>query len=122
MCIAGLAGFFLLEGCTAAVGLPERSSYPLPPSKQDCSLCHIDAAQGTPALKQRLSDLCFSCHADRRAPNEHAVDIVPSLEVSGLPLFEGRMTCVTCHDPHTNPYGSLLRKPEAELCLSCHPL
>jgi predicted CXXCH cytochrome family protein len=108
--------------CTGTAAPQERPAYPLPASKQDCSLCHTGAAgKGPGALRKGLSALCLDCHPDRVAPAEHKVDIVPPMAVKALPLFEGAMTCVTCHDPHANPYGTLLRKPEAELCLSCHP-
>lgn len=110
----------------AAVSPPAVSrppaAYPLPESKKDCSTCHLPAGTGTsPALKNKLSALCLDCHMDRVAPSEHQVDIVPKMEVKGLPLTDGRITCFTCHDPHRNPHGGLLRKPETELCLSCHP-
>jgi len=32
------------------------------------------------------------------------------------------ITCLTCHDPHKNPYGNLLRMKETDLCLLCHPV
>ncbi len=73
------------------------------------------------ALKKAPSGLCLECHPDRVAPQEHRVGIAPSLEPKKLPLADGKMTCVTCHDPHKNPYGTLLRMPETELCLACHP-
>ena len=120
--IMGLCSCLLIAGCAGAVRSNERPDLPLPPSKQDCTICHINPAPGNPGtLKQGPSALCFACHADRKAPAEHQVDIIPPMAVRGLPLFEGRMTCVTCHDPHVNRFGSLLRKPEPELCLSCHP-
>lgn len=117
--------FFVGIGCAllgAAADAAPRPVHPLPPSKQDCSNCHPGAEgprSGT--LAKGLSGLCLDCHPDRIAPQEHRVDIVPAMPVKDLPLFEGRMTCATCHDPHRNTHGSLLRKPEADLCLSCHP-
>jgi predicted CXXCH cytochrome family protein len=108
--------------CASAVRAAERPAFPLPPSKQDCSNCHIQTWTGaTGALTKKLSALCLDCHPDRVAPQEHQVDMIPPMAVADLPLFGGRMTCATCHDPHTNTYGSLLRKPEIELCRSCHP-
>jgi len=32
------------------------------------------------------------------------------------------LTCVACHDPHMNKYEHQLRKPERELCISCHTI
>ena len=99
-----------------------QSSFPLPASKKDCSACHVtEGTKTTAALKKELSGLCLDCHPDRTAPQEHRVGITPSMAVTKLPLTDGKMTCFTCHDPHKNPYGALLRFPETELCLACHP-
>jgi len=110
-------------GCAEAARQTTRTaSYPLPDVKKVCATCHADAgAKGAAPLKKGLSELCLDCHKDRVAPAEHKVDIVPSMPVQDLPLSGGKMTCFTCHDPHRNPYGGLLRKPETELCLTCHP-
>lgn len=96
---------------------------PLPEIKKDCSSCHALDEKGTPrSLKLPLSGLCIGCHQDRAAPSDHVVDVVPSREVNGLPLSEGKMTCATCHDPHANRFGALLRMKQADLCLHCHPV
>ncbi len=98
------------------------TSFPLPASKKDCAACHLTEGTKTSAtLKKAPSDLCLECHPDRVAPQEHRVGIPLSPAPKKLPLADGKITCVTCHDPHTNPYGSLLRMPETELCLVCHP-
>ncbi len=98
------------------------ASFPLPDSKKDCATCHVtEGTKVTAALKKEPSDLCLGCHPDRTAPQEHRVGIAPSLAVTKLPLADGKMTCVSCHDPHKNTYGALLRLPGTELCLTCHP-
>jgi predicted CXXCH cytochrome family protein len=98
------------------------AAFPLPDSKKNCATCHvIEGSRTTALLAKKLSDLCLDCHSDRVAPQEHRVGITPSMEVKRLPLADGKLTCVTCHDPHKNPHGALLRLPETELCLSCHP-
>ena len=121
MSIAMLAAF----GCAHAAN-PGKDAQPLPSlpdSKKDCSACHVmDGPTRTDAVKKNLSALCLDCHPDRLSPSEHKVDIVPSMKVIGLPLTNGKMTCFTCHDPHANPYGGLLRVKETDLCLICHPL
>lgn len=42
-------------------------------------------------------------------------------EVGGLPLFEGKVECATCHEPHAGEHGAL-RMPNrgSALCLTCH--
>ncbi len=100
-------------------GSRQAPAGPLPEIKKDCSLCHLDIQKG-PALKSSLSGLCIRCHPDRMAPNEHRVDIVPTMKVNNLPLSAGKITCITCHDPHSNKYGKLLRVPQNQLCSRCH--
>jgi predicted CXXCH cytochrome family protein len=105
-----------------ATGRP-TTSYQLPQVKKDCDTCHLPAGtSGTGALKKKLSDLCLDCHRDRMSPLEHKVDIVPKMEVKGLPLANGKVTCITCHDPHANLHGSMLRMRQTDLCQACHPM
>ena len=122
--VAILVSLALLAAGCAGTSRPSAAAdgFPLPGVKKDCTTCHVPAGpSGTGALRKGLSDLCTDCHRDRVPPQEHKVDIVPTMPVKDLPLTDGRMTCFTCHDPHRNPHGGLLRKPETELCLSCHP-
>ena len=51
---------------------------------------------------------------------EIKVDIVPKMAVTGLPLVEGKVTCFTCHDPHANINGSMLRMKTTDLCQACY--
>jgi len=112
-------------GCAETAGRSDRptAGYPMPWIKKDCYTCHLPAGPNkASALRKKLSDLCLDCHRDRKAPVEHKVDFVPTMEVIGLPLTDGKMTCFTCHDPHMNPHGGLLRMQATDLCLVCHPV
>lgn len=42
--------------------------------------------------------------------------------VNGLPLYDGRVECGSCHNPHDDQYGTFLRVDNAgsALCLKCH--
>jgi predicted CXXCH cytochrome family protein len=72
---------------------------------------------------------CGSCHAVDPLFS-HPVNIVPSMPVPGqLPLHDGRMTCLTCHEDSAEAHGAaradrtpLLRQrlSAEELCLKCH--
>lgn len=118
-----LALSMLVPGCAAAVRGSNPATGKLPEIKKDCALCHAshNAKKGVVLLKKPVPELCIGCHPGRIAPNEHKVDIVPTMNVGQFPLTNGKMTCLTCHDPHQNPYGSLLRMPEPDLCIKCHP-
>lgn len=39
-----------------------------------------------------------------------------------LRLFDGRVECSTCHDPHSNVNGKYLRVPSRDLCQTCHDI
>lgn len=96
------------------------SAYPA--EKHQCDYCHVftDKSPGA-ALKAPLSGLCVGCHTGRTAAGEHVVDIVLAMKVDELPLSNGKMTCVTCHDPHEKSgQPKLLRVKQTELCLKCH--
>jgi predicted CXXCH cytochrome family protein len=47
------------------------------------------------------------------------VDIAVFAANNTLPLHNGKMSCVTCHDPHL-PLAAV-RMVEPELCAQCHP-
>ena len=89
----------------------------------ECSYCHIIGEKtGGVTLKAPLSALCLECHPGRKSPEEHRVDIVSPMRVDKLPLDkDGKMTCVTCHDPHgKSGHPKLLREAPAHLCQKCH--
>jgi len=122
------AGLLLLA-CTAGypagvapTAVRKAEHFQLPAIKRDCTTCHTsrDMTAGSPLLVKPLAELCIGCHPERMAPNEHAVNIVPALKVEKLPLQNNKMTCITCHDPHANTYGVLLRVPARQLCPLCH--
>ena len=43
-------------------------------------------------------------------------------KITGDMLSAGKLECSSCHDPHSNEFGSFLRKSNAAsaLCLTCH--
>jgi predicted CXXCH cytochrome family protein len=65
---------------------------------------------------------CLNCHEAHLhplnvSPKKSDVKIPP--EFPTLPT--GKITCTSCHSPHSSDYYFLLRKPgEKELCISCH--
>ncbi|MDA8169268.1 MAG: hypothetical protein M0Z59_06155 [Nitrospiraceae bacterium] len=93
----------------------------IPEIMRACNTCHLPHAMGGGmGLKKPLSRLCLDCHPGRRGATEHVVDVAPPFAVGGLPLAGGKMTCITCHDPHGGKYGKMLRIDEVSLCRGCH--
>ena len=114
----------ILQGCagTRSTGYdPAASKGTMPEIKRNCSTCHVaHSFGGMLALKEPVTQLCIGCHPDRKGSAEHKVDVIPSMPILGLPLTEGKVTCVTCHDPHSNIHGKMLRLSPDKLCLECH--
>ena len=89
------------------------------PMEKRCDLCHVGHMGTSALLNKDINELCSSCHIERVAQGEHKVGMSPPMVVRELPLYSGKMTCVTCHDPHAKS-PLMLRKPAAELCILCH--
>lgn len=47
---------------------------------------------------------------------------VAEIEAAGLRLFDGKVQCMTCHEPHSQRFVPFLRSPNVagSLCLTCH--
>jgi predicted CXXCH cytochrome family protein len=64
---------------------------------------------------------CLTCHDAHLhpinvSPNKPGVKIPPEFPT----LSGGRITCTSCHSPHSSDYYFHLRKPIEELCSGCH--
>jgi len=117
--------FLCTPGCVriaAAPAVTKTEAFRLPASKQDCTTCHGSHLKDkeTPLLRKPLAELCIECHPGRMAPTEHRIGILASMNTGTLPLADNKLTCITCHDPHSNRYGRMLRVPAKALCQSCH--
>lgn len=78
-----------------------------------CSNCHqIHTANDRVRDKQKQTELCFTCHKDKRMemhrPSRH-------------PVLEGQMGCSDCHNPHGSAGTKQLSKDSVnETCYQCH--
>ena len=67
-------------------------------------------------------EACLSCHD----AHLHPVNVIPTKPGIVIPpefptLPDGRITCVSCHAPHSSDYSYFTRKHGmSELCVSCH--
>jgi predicted CXXCH cytochrome family protein len=130
-----------------------------------CGVCHIPHNALSTHLwakqpygdKDFVTQLCTACHNENGAAkakllgdNFHAVDVkldkfnisttLPLYDSEGNVIPDGKVVCITCHDPHTwdpnNPIkdypdkniegdarNSFLRRtnsPTSDLCMACH--
>jgi DmsE family decaheme c-type cytochrome len=78
-----------------------------------CHSVHSPKAEFGHLKEKTQLDVCAKCHRDK----------IAKLDRSGhMPVREGKLTCMTCHNVHGSTNVRLLRKGDsvAELCTSCH--
>ena len=83
-------------------------------ASEDCTKCHRSHDSDYPGLLTRSAgELCLDgCHKEIKENKE-------SSEFKHDAMTKG-LACVECHRAHDNRFGRLLRKPETELCFTCH--
>lgn len=100
-------------------------------STQQCSICHISINTDPQKINGNISGSCALCHKDLSETISHPTDISPKIRIpSDMPLIEGKLTCITCHEIHSSPLNVkgersyFLRKQEAGMlfCSSCHEI
>ena len=80
-----------------------------------CASCHSvhnpKSASGQLKTKKD-SELCYSCHKTERAKMNRT---------SHHPVREGKMGCVSCHNPHEGTRPKMIKaETVSELCYQCH--
>jgi predicted CXXCH cytochrome family protein len=108
---------------------PERPNPPNPHSL--CITCHTTAEPkaGPHLFAEGVdpSSICLSCHQYR--DNHHPVNFAPANPSTfPLPLFSGKVRCLTCHEIHGGPQNKgttkLLRggpyPDRRTICFKCH--
>ncbi len=80
-----------------------------------CSDCHnpMEKVSGNALLqKPTINQVCMTCHQQQRAEFHKR---------SHMPVPEGKMSCVDCHNPHGSVTKPLLKADSVNtLCYSCH--
>ena len=87
-----------------------------------CTDCHLNAGPDSSGndLVFPVTTLCTQCHRSNDERIDHAIGIPMAPGSSGsLPLIDGKIECVTCHDAHVSTKGFLRLDPK-DLCASCH--
>jgi predicted CXXCH cytochrome family protein len=91
-----------------------------------CVDCHDPHATGNRwVLTRESGELCISCHEEEVADgnHRHPVGKKPKTRLKRDMTLddEGRMECLTCHQPHGGKAEFLLRTSGGHACLDCHP-
>jgi DmsE family decaheme c-type cytochrome len=84
-------------------------------SQLGCADCHNPMARlSSSGLLQKasISETCFACHQQQKAEFRQR---------SHMPLPEGKISCVDCHNPHGSATTPLLKADSInEVCYACH--
>jgi DmsE family decaheme c-type cytochrome len=84
-------------------------------NKLSCSDCHNGMAKFSAnglLKKASITETCYTCHAQQRAEFRKR---------SHMPVPEGKMSCVDCHNPHGTTTRTLLKADSVnEVCYACH--
>jgi DmsE family decaheme c-type cytochrome len=80
-----------------------------------CSDCHNTmqpASTNALLARQTISDTCAQCHREQRAEFRKR---------SHMPLPEGKISCVDCHNPHGSATRAMLAADSVnDVCYTCH--
>jgi DmsE family decaheme c-type cytochrome len=80
-----------------------------------CADCHNTmqrASTNNLLARQSISDTCAQCHRQQRADFRKR---------SHMPLPEGKISCVDCHNPHGSSTRALLNADSVnDVCYACH--
>jgi len=80
-----------------------------------CSDCHNPMVKNSlngALVRSTISETCFNCHQQQRADFHKR---------SHMPLPEGKMSCVDCHNPHGSSTRPLLKGDTVnDVCYTCH--
>jgi DmsE family decaheme c-type cytochrome len=80
-----------------------------------CADCHnpMEKVSANSLLaRQSIAETCYQCHQQQRAEFKKR---------SHMPVPEGKMTCVDCHNPHGSVTKPLLKAQSVNvLCYTCH--
>lgn len=80
-----------------------------------CADCHnpMEKLSATSLqARQSITETCYQCHQQQRSE---------FMKRSHMPVPEGKMSCVDCHNPHGSPTKPLLKADSVnEVCYTCH--
>lgn len=116
-------------GLDEVVQLPDRYTGPGPARTtiDECESCH---SGGSPAGGIDWEGVWLDTDLRKHHPISVLYDpsrvsgfrSAAEVEAAGLVLYNGKVQCMSCHEPHTQQFSPFLRLPNSggSLCLVCH--
>jgi|Deesub1362A_J573_1020465.scaffolds.fasta_scaffold00004_394 predicted CXXCH cytochrome family protein len=127
---------FLLLGLLIVISISAIAAYTISKephkfSERECRNCHLAPYKNPKWLIASVTRLCKKCHRKTIRASSHPVDVEPKLAriPADLPLKNGKITCNTCHNIHSESrlvFGIksyFLRRPTTDMkffCIACH--
>jgi predicted CXXCH cytochrome family protein len=101
---------------------PTEGTVHAPVGAGECVACHNPHAG---AAKMQLvrpgNALCIGCHKEPHTRHRSSVVLGRMTRVpENFPVERGELSCTGCHVPHQSPNARLFRKPQDDLCRTCH--
>jgi tetratricopeptide (TPR) repeat protein len=94
-----------------------------------CAACHLNIDAVVLVRGRRLtdfrpglplSDFCVNYRLDEPDSQMKVVGHVDQLHLSRCYKGSDKLTCITCHDPHTVPTAEARQKAYIDVCKNCH--
>jgi predicted CXXCH cytochrome family protein len=116
----------LCETCHADVSGETRPVQHYPFARGWCIDCHDPHATSNRwVLIKEGRDLCLNCHLidGTQRTHRHPYGVKPKHKLA-VPLSlgeDGKLECLSCHEPHAARANYLLRSNRTNVCFGCHP-
>lgn len=94
-----------------------------------CGVCHKVHNSGYYLFEKSLGrdeqKICTSCHSKKGLASSTSIATSHKINIKlkkdrDVYLHDGRMVCVTCHEPHAKNRGMLRDPDKQNLCIVCH--
>ncbi len=101
---------------------PTTGTVHAPVRAGECVACHSPHASSTKnPLVRSGNALCLGCHKEPHERHRSSAVLGKMTRVpDDFPVERGELACIGCHVPHQSPNPRLFRKPQEELCKTCH--
>nr|MBF0220898.1 hypothetical protein [Desulfobulbaceae bacterium] len=94
-------------------------------TQKGCIVCHHQHSSPYRfQLRTDITKLCYTCHPKiSKMENNHPVQGHPVFVKETAPSEKFKVSCVSCHSPHSSEYDKLLPLEEMMmLCVNCHKI
>jgi len=101
---------------------PPNGTVHAPVRAGECIACHSPHAGPAPKQLARAGNaLCLGCHKETHTRHRSSAVLGALTRVpENFPVERGELSCTGCHVPHQSPNARLFRKPQDDLCRTCH--